>query len=98
MKIDNASNSKLIVNEAGQRYEIHIAELVAFIDYKRVGQQILLTHTEVPTELEGQGVGSALVKKVLSEIKQNDLKLVPLCPFVAAYIQKHPEWQSLTKT
>jgi hypothetical protein len=54
-----------------------------------------LTHTEALPELEGKGIGSTLVKRVLEDIERKKLTLVPLCPFVAAYIQRHPEWKKL---
>ena len=54
-----------------------------------------LTHTEVPKALEGKGVGKSIVEKSLNYIKDHDYKLAPLCPFVAAYVKRHPEWQSI---
>lgn len=74
------------------RFELNIDGHIAFTDFIRAkGDKIFLTHTEVPKDLEGQGVGSALVSKVLDYIRSNNLKLAPLCPFVAAYIKRHPE-------
>jgi len=67
----------------------------AFIEYKIMGGKIFLTHTEVPKELEGKGIGSAIVKLALENIKARELKLVPLCPFVAAYIKRHMEWSRI---
>ena len=52
-------------------------------------------YTEVPMELGGKGIGSQLVEKVLLDIEKKDLRLVPLCPFVAGYIQKHPDWKRI---
>lgn len=46
-------------------------------------------------ELGGKGIGSQLVEKVLLDIEKKDLRLVPLCPFVAGYIQKHPDWKRI---
>ena len=57
--------------------------------------EIYLTHTEVPRALGGKGIGSQLVEKALKDIEQKDLRLVPLCPFVAGYIHKHPEWRRI---
>ena len=87
----------LIDNEAAKQYEFHIDGAVAWIEYIKVAAQnkIFLTHTEVPKALEGKGIGSSIVKAVLEEVKKNDWTLVPLCPFVAAYIKRHPEWKSL---
>ncbi|MBT8186282.1 MAG: N-acetyltransferase, partial [Croceitalea sp.] len=54
-----------------------------------------LTHTEVPIGLEGRGIGSELIRQVLEDIQLKNMILVPLCPFVAGYIKKHPEWKAL---
>ncbi len=83
---------ELIHNEDGSQYEFHIEGRVAKIEYIRKQPKIYLTHTEVPSSLEKQGIGSQLVLKVLEELKVKKLAIVPLCPFVAAYIKKHPEW------
>lgn len=86
----------LIDNKEKKQYEFHIGEYMPKIEYiKSETGEIYLTHTEVPVALEGQGIGSQLIKKALGDIKSQGLRLVPLCPFVAGYIQKHPEWRSI---
>ena len=86
----------LIDNEEKKQYEFHIEGLVPRIEYiKAKGGRIFLTHTEVPKKLEGKGVAGGLVRRVLEDIKQKGLTLVPLCPFVSMYIKRHPEWRSL---
>ncbi len=70
----------------------------AICEYIYVPQQnkIFLTHTEVPRDQENKGIASELVHDVLEQIKkEDDLTLVPLCPFVAAYIKRHPEYTEL---
>ena len=79
---------------AGQ-YEFHVGGFVSRIVYRKLGDKIYLTHTEVPAPLEGKGIASMLVKKALEDIRQKGLRLVPLCPFVIRYVQRHPEWESL---
>ncbi|WP_239990764.1 GNAT family N-acetyltransferase [Marixanthomonas ophiurae] len=59
------------------------------------GNTIYLTRVKVPTELEGQGIGSSMVEQVLQKIEAKDLKLVPVCPFVKYYIDKKPKWNKL---
>jgi predicted GNAT family acetyltransferase len=87
---------ELIDNVEKKQYEFHAEGLVARIEYiKAKSATIYLTHTEVPKQLVGKGVGKALVQQVLEDIKQKELTLVPLCPFVAMYIKRHPEWRSL---
>ncbi len=84
--------NKLINNETNHQYEFNIDGFIAKIEYIRTGNKIYLTHTEVPGELEGQGIASDLVKKVLADIQQKELKVVPLCPFIDKYVKRHPEW------
>ena len=82
-------------NRINKQFEFHIDGLVPKMEYIRAKEKIFLTHTEVPKKLEGQGIASQLVKAVLEEIERQDLTLVPLCPFVAGYIKRHPEWRKL---
>ena len=86
-----AEDYELIDNEENRRYEFRIDGHIAKIEYiKTPNGEIYLTHTEVPRALGGKGIGSQLVEKALK-----DLRLVPLCPFVAGYIHKHPEWRRI---
>ena len=82
-------------NPERKRFEMMVEDQVAFVEYIRVPTAVYLTHTEVPRELEGQGVGTRLVKGVLEILKKEDAKIAPMCPFVAAYIKRHPEWKEL---
>lgn len=82
-------------NRISKQYEFHIDGLIPKIEYIRAQDRIFLTHTEVPKELEGRGIGSMLIKAVLEEVERQELTLVPLCPFVAGYIKEHPEWKKL---
>lgn len=87
---------KLFDNTAERQYEFHINGEIPKIEYlKTDNNEIYLTHTEVPVLLEGQGIGSALVEECLKDIDKKGLRLVPLCPFVAGYIQKNPHWRKI---
>ncbi len=86
---------ELINNEAAKRYELPVGDKKAILEYIRVKDKIYLTHTEVPRSLNGRGIGSKIIRLVLEDIKEKDLTLIPLCPFVALYIKRHPEWRSL---
>ncbi len=78
-----------------QQFEISSEGQLAFLQYQLLDSQLILIHTEVPPELEGKGFGSALAKAGLEYARQNQLKVVPLCPFVRSYLQRHPEYQDL---
>lgn len=86
---------EVVNNEAKRRYELHIGEHVALAAYQIDGDTIRFTHTEVPKALEGRGVGSRLVAAALADVRRLGLRVVPLCPFVRAYIDRHPEEQDL---
>lgn len=84
------------INEDGKRFELETADGMAFIDYiLRSEGVIFLTHTEVPKAMNGKGHGSSLVRQSLDYIEAQGWKLVPLCPFVAAWLVRHPERQHL---
>jgi predicted GNAT family acetyltransferase len=82
-------------NSAAQRYEMDVEGKSAFITYRRAGGLVTLLHTEVPRELSGRGVGSALVQGTLELARSQGQKVVPRCPFVADYIKTHAQYQDL---
>lgn len=87
---------ELNLNPAAQRYEAKLeGSVVAFIEYRDDSSARSLTHTKVNDNLEGQGIGSQLVKFALEEIKSSGSSLVPMCQFVAAYVQRHREYAEL---
>ena len=88
-------NYELVNNTDKKRYEFQVGTEVAVIEYILAKGKIFLTHTEVPRSLEGKGIGSALVKAVLKDIEKKELTLIPLCPFVAMFIKRNPEWKKL---
>lgn len=85
----------LVDNMQDRQYEFHLEGLIPRIEYIKAKDNIYLTHTEVPKELEGKGIASILVKMALEDIKNKKLTLIPLCPFVAMFIKRHPEWRKL---
>lgn len=89
------SLSNVINNEAEHRFEISQDGLVAFSLYQIEGSLMVFTHTEVPEELEGKGVGSSLARAALDYAREHGFKVLPLCPFIRSYIERHPEYQSL---
>ncbi len=83
------------INEAESQYELHIGSKKAYLEYVHKDDKIYLTHTKVPKSLQGKGIGSLLVGKALEYLSQKNLTVMPLCSFVAHYIDNHPEFQSL---
>lgn len=84
-------------NPANNRFEIESESHLAVLEYRQDGSTITFTHTEVPSELGGRGLGSQLVRAGLDYARAQGFNVVPLCSFVAAYIQKKPEYQDLLK-
>jgi hypothetical protein len=82
-------------NEAKHRYELEVEGHIAASYYQLSDNVITFIHTEVPKELEGKGIGSRLVKGALDQVRASGLKVVAQCPFVKAYIGKHPEYADL---
>ena len=90
-----ASHSEVIDNEAEGRFELATGGHTAVAAYNVEGDRISFTHTVVPEEVEGQGVGSRLISAALDQVRDRGLKVVPLCYFVKGYIDRHPEYQDL---
>ena len=79
----------MIDNAAEKRYELDLGDGMALAEYVLGHGLIVLTHTEVPPKYEGRGIGKELVQGVLEDIRKKEIKVVPQCPFVAAYIRRH---------
>ena len=83
-------------NRDRSRYEAVVdGNLAGFVQYVMRGGRIVLVHTEIHDEFEGQGAGSALAKGALDDLRSRGLPVVPLCPFIAAYIERHPDYGDL---
>jgi hypothetical protein len=82
-------------NPAESRYEALVGDFHGMIEYELAEGTIIFTHTEVDPELEGQGVAGKMARFALDDARRRGLKVVPDCPFVAAYIKRHPEYSDL---
>jgi predicted GNAT family acetyltransferase len=87
--------SDVVMNDKTHRFEVTLDGETAFTEYVLHNGAMVLPHTEVPPAFEGKGVASALAKAALGYARGHGLKVKPICPFIAGYIQKHPEWQDL---
>jgi len=84
----------VINNEKDKRFEIHLDGKIAFEQYKLFTGGIAYIHTEVPPELGGKGLAAYIAKYVLDYAEEHHLKVKPYCPYIKAYIDKHPEYQA----
>lgn len=82
-------------NAAEERFELRTEQATAIIAYHREEDVLSLDHTEVPEALGGKGIGSALVKGALDIVRGRGEKILARCSFVAAYIERHPEYREL---
>ncbi len=84
-------------NEDEHRWEARIGgELAGFAAYQLTDELVVFTHTEVEPAFEGKGVGGALARAALDEVaEEGTRKVMPLCPFIKAWIQRHPDYVPL---
>ncbi|GAA0323117.1 GNAT family N-acetyltransferase [Psychrobacter aestuarii] len=96
---DQADNTVLDIthNLNKHRFETEVDGTLAYISYQIQGERLVYDHTIVPDAIGGRGIGSALVAHALDYARSENKKVVPQCPFVASYIEKHPEYKDLTK-
>ncbi|MEO6703026.1 MAG: GNAT family N-acetyltransferase [Jatrophihabitantaceae bacterium] len=87
---------RLVKNTVEQQYEIYLDDQrVGLASYLERGDTVVLPHTETLPAVGGQGLASALVAFGLDDIRAQGRRVEPACPFVAAYIDKHPEYRDL---
>jgi predicted GNAT family acetyltransferase len=68
------------------------AEVSGFVDYQETSDLVVLTHTEVDQSFEGRGVGSALARAALDDVRERELKALVICPFILTWLRRHPEY------
>ncbi len=86
-------------NPAEHRFEAFVDDrLAGFVAYELTDDAIMILHTQVDDAFEGQGVGSSMTRQVLDLVRADgELKVTVLCPFVNAWIRRHPDYQELTR-
>jgi len=86
----------IVDNPAASRYELHVrGELAGFTNYRLAPGRIVFTHTETLDKFAGHGLATHLARAVLDAARARGLRVVARCPFVAAYVAEHPEYQDL---
>ncbi|TDR85462.1 GNAT family N-acetyltransferase [Enterovirga rhinocerotis] len=84
-------SAPVVDNPDRNRFELRVGEALAVAEYRLDGDRVVLTHTEVPPELSGQGVGSRLARGVFDSIRASGRRIVTECEFMAAFAKRHPE-------
>ena len=82
----------VIDNQAERQFELHADGGVSVLTYRITGDRIRLIHTEVPRALRGRGYADLLAHAALERAAREHLRVVPLCPFVKGYLDRHPEY------
>jgi uncharacterized protein len=78
-------------NQAASRFEYAAGEQVALLAYRLRGDRLVLVHAETPAELDGRGIGGALMHAAVDRAYREGLTVVPLCPFARVWLERHPE-------
>ena len=94
----NLDNVGVTHNEEARRFELHINGLRAMLSYRLFPERIVFDHTEVPEPFEGHGLAAKLARFALDFARAHHLRVVPVCPYVSAFIRKHPEYQDLVSS
>jgi len=86
----------IVNNTAENRFELEVEGKTSVVEYALKEDMIVFLHTEVPEELAGKGLGSVLARHVLDYARAHHLNVMPLCPFIKLYIDRHKEYQSIS--
>jgi predicted GNAT family acetyltransferase len=80
-----------------ERFEAHdeADALAGVLTYQLTGSIIAYTHTKVDPQFEGQGVGSALARAAMDDARGKGRTVVPICPFLSGWLEKHPEYEAI---
>ena len=86
---------EVVNNESARRFEVTVDGHTGVLQYARRGDRIELLHTEVPPALGGKGLGGLLAKTALEYARNSSLRVIPSCPFVRSYLERHAEYEPL---
>lgn len=90
---------RIVDDPDGKRYEAYVGDkLAGFADYHAQPGLLTILHTEVDPAFEGQGIGSSFVAGILDEVRAQGGRVLPICPFVLAFLRRHPEYRDLVWT
>ena len=82
-------------NRQLQRFELPVEDQVVFADYRRQPGRLVITYVEAPPELRGTGAAGRLMQGMMEEVRLEGIKVLPLCPYAKAWMQRHPEFKDL---
>ena len=88
-------NGTITDNVAASRFELAVGDELAVAYYRNEDGRVVLTHTEVPQALSGQGIGTRLARGVFETLRQRQARIIAKCPFMAAFAVKHPGYSAM---
>jgi predicted GNAT family acetyltransferase len=92
------TSSEVKDNPELSRFELRVdGELAGWSDYRPAGESVIIAHTEIDERRAGEGLGSVLLRGTLDHIRASGRTVIPICPFAAAYIERHPEYGGLVR-
>jgi predicted GNAT family acetyltransferase len=86
---------KIINNEQEQQFQVMVEGEKAYLEYRLYKGDIALMHTDVPSSLAGRGIATALAQYALDYAREHKIPVMVYCPFVSAFLKKHPEYQDV---
>ncbi|WP_280267059.1 GNAT family N-acetyltransferase [Nocardia wallacei] len=92
---EQALTTAVVRNEAQHRYEVWYGDkLAGFAEYRERDNDTTFIHTEVDSEFGGKGLGGTLAREAITDVIARDRAIVPKCPFVKSWLDKHPEYDA----
>ncbi|BCK58715.1 GNAT family N-acetyltransferase [Nocardia wallacei] len=90
---EQAVTTTVVRNEAQHRYEVWYGDkLAGFTEYRERDEDTIFIHTEIDSEFGGKGLGSTLARKAIEDVVARGGAIVPRCPFIKSWLDKHPEF------
>ena len=91
-----SDNATVRHDDQANRYVLEVdGKALGFAEYQQEADRRIFTHTEVDQSLEGKGMGAKLVREALDSTRRDGKRIVPVCSFVAAYVERHPDWNDI---
>jgi predicted GNAT family acetyltransferase len=91
IRLEAPAPAEVVDNREASRFELSVEGQTAVLQYERTPKSLVLVHTEVPPALRGRHLGDVLVRAAFDQARIDQLRVVAVCPFVRAYLRRHPE-------